>query len=250
MDTNHANLFNNGIGIGIGICAQNVNEVFKTDINTNIDTNIETSIDNIISRTTQNLGLNTYNNIDKNENGDENGDENENENEEDSELLSVNKTKTMNQTEIQQLSPASIEVFNNALQQYLRITEECNTLSQALKLRNDAKNKLSETLKNFLSVNSIKTVNLEGSYKGKRIDTITTQSVGGFKRKTVTEALYNELKDEQELFDRIMTIISKTSIIKEKSSIKLINDKKTTTSRKASSKNSNILDTADALLNE
>jgi len=47
-----------------------------------------------------------------------------------------------------------------------------------------------------------------------------------------------------------MTIISKTSIIKEKSSIKLINDKKTTTSRKASSKNSNILDTADALLNE
>ena len=165
-------------------------------------------------------------------------------------MLSVNKTKTMNQTEIQQLSPASIEVFNNALQQYLRITEECNTLSQALKLRNDAKNKLSETLKNFLSVNSIKTVNLEGSYKGKRIDTITTQSVGGFKRKTVTEALYNELKDEQELFDRIMTIISKTSIIKEKSSIKLINDKKTTTSRKASSKNSNILDTADALLNE
>ena len=250
MDTNHANLFNNGIGI----CAQNVNEVFKTDINTNIDTNIETSIDNIISRTTQNLGLNTYNNIDKNENGDENGDENEDENEDedenDGDLLSVNKTKTMNQTEIQQLSPASIEVFNNALQQYLRITEECNTLSQALKLRNDAKNKLSETLKNFLSVNSIKTVNLEGSYKGKRIDTITTQSVGGFKRKTVTEALYNELKDEQELFDRIMTIISKTSIIKEKSSIKLINDKKTTTSRKASSKNSNILDTADALLNE
>ena len=250
MDTNHANLFNNGIGI----CAQNVNEVFKTDINTNIDTNIETSIDNIISRTTQNLGLNTYNNIDKNENGyengDENGDENEDEDENDGDLLSVNKTKTMNQTEIQQLSPASIEVFNNALQQYLRITEECNTLSQALKLRNDAKNKLSETLKNFLSVNSIKTVNLEGSYKGKRIDTITTQSVGGFKRKTVTEALYNELKDEQELFDRIMTIISKTSIIKEKSSIKLINDKKTTTSRKASSKNSNILDTADALLNE
>ena len=246
MDTNHANLFNNGIGI----CAQNVNEVFKTDIDTNIDTNIETSIDNIISRTTQNLGLNTYNNIDKNENGDENGDENEDEDENDGDLLSVNKTKTMNQTEIQQLSPASIEVFNNALQQYLRITEECNTLSQALKLRNDAKNKLSETLKNFLSVNSIKTVNLEGSYKGKRIDTITTQSVGGFKRKTVTEALYNELKDEQELFDRIMTIISKTSIIKEKSSIKLINDKKTTTSRKASSKNSNILDTADALLNE
>lgn len=248
MDTNHANLFNNGIGI----CAQNVNEVFKTDIDTNIDTNIETSIDNIISRTTQNLGLNTYNNIDKNENGDENGDENEDEDEDenDGDLLSVNKTKTMNQTEIQQLSPASIEVFNNALQQYLRITEECNTLSQALKLRNDAKNKLSETLKNFLSVNSIKTVNLEGSYKGKRIDTITTQSVGGFKRKTVTEALYNELKDEQELFDRIMTIISKTSIIKEKSSIKLINDKKTTTSRKASSKNSNILDTADALLNE
>jgi len=250
MDTNHANLFNNGIGIGIGICAQNVNEVFKTGIDTNIDTNIETSIDNIILRTTQNLGLNTHNNIDKNENGDENENENENENGDDGDLLSVNKTKTMNQTEIQQLSPASIEVFNNALQQYLRITEECNTLSQALKLRNDAKNKLSETLKNFLSVNSIKTVNLEGSYKGKRIDTITTQSVGGFKRKTVTEALYNELKDEQELFDRIMTIISKTSIIKEKSSIKLINDKKTTTSRKASSKNSNILDTADALLNE
>jgi len=205
--------------------------------NTRNDINIEATIDNIIHRTTQNLIVNVSECDDDDISNDV-----------------PYENQTVNQTEIQPISSSSIDVFNNALQQYMRISEECATLSQALKTRNDAKHKLSETLKNFLSVNKIKTVNLEGSYKGKSIDTITTHSVGGFKRKTVTEALYNELKDEQELFDRIMTIISKTSIIKESSSIKLINDKKTASSsfatRKTSAKKTSILDTADTLLNE
>ena len=206
--------------------------------NTRNDINIEATIDNIIHRTTQNLIVNVSECDDDDISNDV-----------------PYENQTVNQTEIQPISSSSIDVFNNALQQYMRISEECATLSQALKTRNDAKHKLSETLKNFLSVNKIKTVNLEGSYKGKSIDTITTHSVGGFKRKTVTEALYNELKDEQELFDRIMTIISKTSIIKESSSIKLINDKKTAsssslTTRKTSTKKTSILDTADTLLNE
>ena len=206
--------------------------------NTRNDINIEATIDNIIHRTTQNLIVNVS----------------ECDDDDISDVVPY-ENQTVNQTEIQPISSSSIDVFNNALQQYMRISEECATLSQALKTRNDAKHKLSETLKNFLSVNKIKTVNLEGSYKGKSIDTITTHSVGGFKRKTVTEALYNELKDEQELFDRIMTIISKTSIIKESSSIKLINDKKTAsssslTTRKTSTKKTSILDTADTLLNE
>ena len=241
MDAQHTELNYN-----INTRTQNINEGSR------LDAYIETSIDNIINKTTQNLDDNDNDN--DNDNANANANANDNDTDKNQNQLG---TQTLNQTEIQQLSSSSIDVFNNALQQYMRITEECNTLLQALKTRNDAKHKLSETLKNFLAVNKIKTVNLEGSYKGKSIDTITTQSVGGFKRKTVTEALYNELKDEQELFDRIMTIISKTSIIKEKSSIKLINDKKTTTSsssststRKSSSKKSNILDTADELLNE
>ena len=241
MDAQHTELNYN-----INTRTQNINEGSR------LDAYIETSIDNIINKTTQNLDDNDNDN--DNDNANANANANDNDTDKNQNQLG---TQTLNQTEIQQLSSSSIDVFNNALQQYMRITEECNTLLQALKTRNDAKHKLSETLKNFLAVNKIKTVNLEGSYKGKSIDTITTQSVGGFKRKTVTEALYNELKDEQELFDRIMTIISKTSIIKEKSSIKLINDKKTTTTsssststRKSSSKKSNILDTADELLNE
>ncbi len=146
----------------------------------------------------------------------------------------------------------SVDVFNEALHQYLRIDVEIKTLSLALKTRTDIKKKLSETLTNFLNTKQIKTVNLDGSYKGKRLETVVSKSIIGFNRKNVTETLYNELIDEQELFDKIMNILSHTCVMKEVSKLQLITDKQATKQEKINKSKPkhkhNILDEASELL--
>jgi len=146
----------------------------------------------------------------------------------------------------------SIDVFNEALHQYLRIDVEIKTLSLALKTRTDIKKKLSETLTNFLNTKQIKTVNLDGSYKGKRLETVVSKTIHGFNRKNVTETLYNELIDDQELFDKIMNILSHTCVTKEVSKLQLITDKQASTQVKLTKSKpktkTNILDEASELL--
>lgn len=121
---------------------------------------------------------------------------------------------------------ASIEVFNTALHQYLRINEEIKSLMQAVKNRNEIKRKLSDTLSNYLKAKQIKKVNLDGSYKGKRLEVEVKTTNTGFSKAAVTEALLNELQEENELFDKIMRAISKTSVLKEVWKLKVIEEKK------------------------
>ena len=146
----------------------------------------------------------------------------------------------------------SVDVFNEALHQYLRIDVEIKTLSLALKTRTDIKKKLSETLTNFLNTKQIKTVNLDGSYKGKRLETVVSKTIHGFNRKNVTETLYNELIDDQELFDKIMNILSHTCVMREVSKLQLITDKQATKQEKINKSKPkhkhNILDEASELL--
>jgi hypothetical protein len=124
-----------------------------------------------------------------------------------------------------ELDNANVEVFNTALHQYLRIDEEIKTLMTAIKTRNEMKKNLAETLSNFLKVNKIKKVDLDGSYKGKRIENIVSTTTSGFNRETVTEAIYNELKEDQEVFDKIMQALSRTSVMKEVWKLKIIEEK-------------------------
>ena len=131
---------------------------------------------------------------------------------------------------------ASIEIFNTALHQYLRINEEIKSLMQAVKERNDIKRKLGDTLSNYLKAKQIKKVNLDGSYKGKRLEVEVKTTNSGFNKAAVTEALLGELQEETELFDKIMRAISKTSVLKEVWKLKVTEDKASGTSTASTKK--------------
>lgn len=125
----------------------------------------------------------------------------------------------------QEEDTASIEVFNTALHQYLRIDEEIKSLMAAVKERNDIKRKLGDTLSNYLKAKQIKKVNLDGSYKGKRLEVEVKTTNTGFNKSNVTEALLSELQEETELFDKIMRAISKTNVLKEVWKLKVTEEK-------------------------
>ena len=171
----------------------------QSDINS--DTKIEEEINNIIEATSQYI-----------DNPDMNSEQEQEQDTQD--------------TQVPTMDEASIEVFNTALHQYLRINEEIKTLMQAIKTRNEIKKNLSDTLSNYLKTNQIKNVNLDGSYKGKRLENIINHTTTGFNRANVTEAIYNELQEDQEIFAKIMEALSKTTVMKEVCKLKIIEDKK------------------------
>jgi hypothetical protein len=206
---------------------------FNFSVDTNIQNQIENQIDNIIETTTQNLdNIDNIDNIDN-----------------------TNMNKLESQTAINgTIDEGNIEVFNNALHQYLRIDEEIKTLMQAIRTRNEIKKNLGETLSSYLKTNQIKNVNLDGSYKGKRLESIINYTTTGFTKANVTEAIHNELKEDQEIFEKIMEALSKTSVMKEVCKLKITEEKQTRkktgsgTITRIGRKQDNVLDTASSLL--
>jgi hypothetical protein len=208
---------------------------------------VESEIDSIIKATTQNIGetsntqhentnpqeeVNNDNNNDNNNNNNDNNDNNDNSPDDKSTINSQN-----------------IEVFNIALHQYLKIDEEIKALLEAIKLRNKTKKDLAETLGTYLRANEIRNVNLGGSYKGKKLETKVTYSSKGFSKENVTKVLYDELKEEADVFDKIMESISRTNVITEKWNLKIVSDKEKSTKSKTE-KAKNKIDVAEELLNE
>jgi len=187
---------------------------------------VEAEIDNIIETTTQTL-----------ENTDDNSDTTKN-------IVEsiINDDKTA-------IDSQNIEVFNIALHQYLKIDEEIKVLLEAIKLRNKTKKNLADTLGTYLRANEIRNVNLGGSYKGKKLETKVTYTSKGFSKENVTKVLYDELKEEAEIFDKIMESMSRTNVITEKWNLKIVNEKQKSTTTK-SEKAKNKIDTAEELLNE
>ena len=185
---------------------------------------IETEIDNIIETTTQDLEI-------INDSTNTNTDES---------LITDDKTIIDSQ---------NIEVFNVALHQYLKIDEEIKVLLEAIKLRNKTKKNLADTLGTYLRANEIRNVNLGGSYKGKKLETKVTYTSKGFSKENVTKVLYDELKEEAEIFDKIMESMSRTNVITEKWNLKIVNEKQKSTGTKTE-KAKNKIDTAEELLND
>jgi hypothetical protein len=141
----------------------------------------------------------------------------------------------------------NIEVFNVALHQYLKINEEIKALMEAVKERNKSKKQIAETLSTYLKSNQIKSVSLGGSYKGKKLQNDVRYNNTGFTKRTVAEAIQEELKEDEETFAKVMTAISNRTTTKEIWQIKLINEAKAKTKiDKASSK----IKEAEALLEE
>ena len=197
------------------------------------DSRIENEIDNIIEATTQRLNCEdiSVSNSNSSDNDNDNTDTN---------------TTDSNNLEI---DSQNIEVFNVALHQYLKIDEEIKVLLEAIKLRNKTKKNLAETLVTYLRANEINNVKLGGTYKGKKLESKVSYSSKGFSKENVTKVLYNELKEEAEVFDKIMESISKTNIITEKWNLRIISEKQKIANSKTE-KAQNKIDMAEELLNE
>ena len=197
---------------------------------------VESEIDSIIKATTQNIDE-TTNTEGERTNPQEDQEE-------------VNNNNNDNSTDDKStINSQNIEVFNIALHQYLKIDEEIKALLEAIKLRNKTKKDLAETLGTYLRANEIRNVNLGGSYKGKKLETKVTYSSKGFSKENVTKVLYDELKEEAEVFDKIMESISRTNVITEKWNLKIVSDKEKSTKSKTE-KAKNKIDVAEELLNE
>lgn len=142
-------------------------------------------------------------------------------------------------------STLNIEGFNAALHHYLEIEEEVKVLLTAIKQRNLKKKQLGLSLSSYLRENKIKNVNLGGSYQGKKLVSIASNTAVGFNKVSVTDAIYNELKDDEEVFGKIMEAISKKSVMKEIWKIKIVEEKLSKVNKSISN-----INTAEALLND
>ena len=175
--------------------------------------NIELEIDAIIETTTHDI-INTSENTEiTNDNCDEIIDNSENT------INNIAGNLNLN------MDSNNIEVFNVALHQYLKVDEEIKKLLEAIKLRNKTKRQLAETLGTYLQSNNIKNVSLGGSYKGKRLETKVSYSSKGFSKEKITEIICEELKQETEIFEKIMESIGRTNVITEKLQIKICSEK-------------------------
>ena len=139
----------------------------------------------------------------------------------------------------------NIEGFNIALHQYLELEEEIKVLLNAIKLRNQKKKHLGLSLSTYLREHKISNVNLGGTYKGKKLESVVTHKSVGFNKVSVTDAIYNELKNDDEVFSKIMEAISKKSVMEEIWKIKITSDK---VSKEKKEKNN--ISMAEELLNE
>ena len=173
---------------------------------------VESQIDTLIEASMQTL--NTENTNQENTNQENTNEENTN----DEGTTETTPTETPNIT-------TNIEGFNTALHQYLELEEEIKVLLNAIKLRNQKKKQLGLSLSTYLRENQIRNVNLGGTYKGKKLESVVTHKATGFNKVSVTDAIYNELKNDDEVFGKIMEAISKKSVMSEIWKIKITTDK-------------------------
>lgn len=161
-------------------------------------------------------------------------------------LQKLNITGTKNEHNEEKNTLVDVNGFNTALHQYLEIEEEVKVLLTALKQRNQKKKELGLSLSSYLQDNKINNVNLNGTYQGKKlVSTVSTKSVG-FNKVSVTEAIYDELKNDEDVFAKIMEAISKKSVMKEIYNVKIVNEK----AKSKTEKIQNNLSTAEALLED
>jgi hypothetical protein len=177
----------------------------------NLDSQIENQINTIIDKSMENLNNNKTNET--------------TEVSESNESPESTEVSESNESTESTIVASNIEGFNTALHQYLEIQEEIKVLLNAIKLRNQKKKQLGLSLSSYLRENKIKNVNLGGTYKGKKLESVVTHKVTGFNKEAVTDAIYNELKEDEEVFAKIMESISKKSVMSEIWKIKITSDK-------------------------
>jgi hypothetical protein len=202
------------------------------------NTSVESQIDKIIEKSTEGLEEDP----DHAESVEE-----ESEQDEQQEQQECDEAEADSGDEPENIENINVEVFNIALHQYLKLNEEINVLLTSLKERNKKKKELAQTLSSFLQQNKVQTVNLGGSYKGKFLENTVSYKTTGFTKRAITEAIHDELKEDDEIFTKVMSAISSRTKSVESWNIKLRSEKKPSTKiAKAKSK----IEMAEELLNE
>ena len=200
--------------------------------------NVESQIDNLIDRSIENMNIQ-----DRVDTSEETQDEQQEDTQETQETTSSTTNTNSNNSDTN--IATNIEGFNTALHQYLEIEEEVKVLLNAIKLRNQKKKQLGISLSTYLRENKIRNVNLGGTYKGKKLESVVVHKATGFNKVSVTDAIYNELKDDEEIFGKLMEAISKKSVMQEIWKIKISSEK---VSKEKKEKNN--ISMAEELLNE
>jgi hypothetical protein len=202
------------------------------------NTSVESQIDKIIEKTTEGLEEDP----DHAESVEEQSKQDEQQ-----EQQECDEAEADSGDEPENIENINVEVFNIALHQYLKLNEEINVLLTSLKERNKKKKELAQTLSSFLQQNKVQTVNLGGSYKGKFLENTVSYKTTGFTKRAITEAIHDELKEDDEIFTKVMSAISSRTKSVESWNIKLRSEKKPSTKiAKAKSK----IEMAEELLNE
>lgn len=114
-----------------------------------------------------------------------------------------------------------ISLFNNTLQEFLKLDQEIKKISAALKVRRDKKERLSEMILTFLKKNEMSQIELSGDYNGKQIKESTSTSVTGFNKKNVNEVLMNYFENNIDDYNKIMKNIEAKMVKKETTKLKM-----------------------------
>lgn len=128
--------------------------------------------------------------------------------------------ETSNQTE-EDIQYMNISLFNNTLQEFLKLDQEIKKISAALKARRDKKERLSEMILTFLKKNEMSQIELSGDYNGKEIKESISTSVTGFNKKNVNEVLMNYFENNIDDYNKIMKNIETKMVKKETTKLKM-----------------------------
>lgn len=110
-------------------------------------------------------------------------------------------------------------VLNNALNEYLKIDQEIKKLNQALKARNEKRQKLSEMILVYLKKNDIESIQLGGQYKGKFIGESKSTTTVGFNKENVNKVLIDYFANNVEDYEKVRSEIDKTMTTKTKTKL-------------------------------
>lgn len=115
----------------------------------------------------------------------------------------------------------NISVFNNTLQEFLKLDQEIKKLSKAIKIRRDKKQQLSEMILVFLNGNEIKSVELGGDYSGKFIEEERQTKPTGFNKEMVNQVLLDYFENNVDEYNNVMKKMDEKLIKKETTKLKI-----------------------------
>lgn len=100
-----------------------------------------------------------------------------------------------------------IQFFKKCLKDFLTLQQEIKAIESALKIRNEKRKKLSESIHTFIQENEVEHINLQGEYSGKQIQRVINKRKTPLNEKTIGEALHTFYGDNSEQANKVLEAI-------------------------------------------